>query len=226
MDNRWIIYWVCIMAANFCVHCSARQSVDAATGSARAVPVEAPLPPLVDVQSAAGDPATIGCADGQREGFADLGRFPTIAACEGNWAGPLSLRAAPTGKACGDDAGACAVPADLCATGWRVCGSDGAVSDLARITAAECENVSNGRYVGAMSHCKEQEGCVADSPGGRYPCFASGWCAEPVCCGRGCLGYGACRSGVWPDRTHTILGQDHGCAKMPPLAMGGVLCCK
>ncbi|MBI4821004.1 MAG: hypothetical protein HY791_32390 [Deltaproteobacteria bacterium] len=68
-----------------------------------------------------------GCADGAREGFLDMNRYPTIAGCSGAWSvgGVLETSAPACNRAGGDDGAAsegqgCA-SVDLCATGWHVC---------------------------------------------------------------------------------------------------------
>lgn len=176
---------------------------------------------------AAGDPAVVGCADGHREAFLDIGRHPAIAGCLGSWNGRLSLRARPTEQACGDELGPCATPADLCAVGWHVCGSGGAVGDLRQVSAEECEQAGGGRFAAGISHCKEQHGCAVDpSPQANYGCFERGWCSEPVCCGRDCGQFGLCRDGVWPQHTHIPFGQDQGCGSTESRRAGGVLCCR
>jgi hypothetical protein len=175
----------------------------------------------------AGDPSVIGCADGHREAFLDSQRFPAIAGCLGAWSGRQSLRAAPTGQACGDELGPCAAPADVCAPGWHVCGSSGAVADLRQVSADDCEQAGGGRFAAAISHCQEQHGCAVDpSPEASYGCFPRGWCSEPVCCGRDCGQFGLCRDGVWPQHTHIPFGQDQGCASTGAGRAGGVLCCR
>jgi hypothetical protein len=179
-------------------------------------------------QGQPGDPAVVGCADGQREAFVDLAQNGRIAGCIASWDGAHSLRAPQTGAACGDDRGPCAVPADACAPGWRVCASNGAVADLLQIGSGErCEQAGGGRFSAGMSHCLSQEGCQYDpSPQGNYPCFESGWCSEPVCCGADCGDFGACTGGVWPELTHIAQGMDQGCAAQTSQRAGGVLCCK
>ena len=89
--------------------------------------------------------SAVGCADGQREGFTDLGAYPDVAGCSGAWTIPSIHTEAPaaapacpglattdtTVAACGHGAGddganplgaGCNV-ADLCAPGWHVCAS-------------------------------------------------------------------------------------------------------
>jgi hypothetical protein len=173
------------------------------------------------------DPGVAGCADGQREAFLDLNRYPHIAGCLASWQGRQSLRANPTGRACGDELGPCAVPADACAPGWHVCGASGAVQELRAVDAEACENAGGGRYAAAISHCKTQRSCSHDDgPNATYECFAHGYCSEPVCCGRDCGQFGICRDGVWKQHTHIPFGQDQGCASTESRRAGGVLCCR
>lgn len=178
-------------------------------------------------QGASGEPGVVGCADGQRELFVDAARFPGIAGCLGGWQGTKDMRARATGGACGDDSGECAVPADLCAPGWRLCGATGAIADLKQVTGEECATAGGGRFSAALSHCETQSGCTYDTrPDGDYGCFKRGWCSETVCCGADCGALGACTDGVWPGKTHIAIGQDQGCGATSSRRAGGVLCCR
>ncbi|GAB4212745.1 MAG: hypothetical protein OHK0013_35840 [Sandaracinaceae bacterium] len=174
--------------------------------------------------AASADPTVAGCSDGTREAFHG---HPSVAGCGASWQGEASLRAPRSGGACGDTLGLCGVPADACAAGWHVCGASGSVEEVRRIGAEACEHAGGGRYSAAISHCLTQEGCsYDDGPSARYECFAEGWCSEPVCCGDDCGDFGACTSGVWPDRTHIAQGTDQGCGRTSSVRAGGVLCCK
>jgi hypothetical protein len=179
-------------------------------------------------QGQPGDPAVVGCADGQREAFVDANAHPRIAGCIASWEGAKSLRAAQTGARCGDDQGPCASPADACAPGWRICAANGAVADLLQIGSGEaCEQAGGGRFSAGMSHCLTQSGCeYKPTPDGNYPCFDSGWCSEPVCCGADCGDFGACTGGVWENKTHIPVGTDQGCGAQTSQRAGGLLCCK
>jgi len=71
---------------------------------------------------------TVGCADGQREGFLDQTAYAQIAACAGAWDQPgiTPDSVKPTCNRQGGDDGAKAdgkgcSSADLCAEGWHVC---------------------------------------------------------------------------------------------------------
>jgi hypothetical protein len=178
-------------------------------------------------QGIPGAPEQIGCADGQREAFVDAAAYSTIAGCLASWNGAQSMRAPRTGAACGDDGSPCAVPGDACAAGWHVCGDGGAMADLRQISGAECESAGGGRFSAAVSHCISQSGCQYDpAPAAIYPCFESGWCSEPVCCGADCGEFGSCRDGAWPNATHIPVGQDQGCGATLSQRAGGVLCCR
>jgi hypothetical protein len=178
------------------------------------------------VQGTPGPPATVGCSDGQREGLLDPVLYPHIAGCLGSWTGGQSFRAATTGAACGDDIGPCAVPADICAPGWHVCGTSGDPAELLRITTSQCEQAGGGAYLTAVSYCLANAGvCTyAASKTDPYGCAASGTCSESVCCGAGCNGYGVCTDAVWTGRTHAIADGD-GCGAAHARSAGGVLCC-
>lgn len=183
-------------------------------------------------RGAKGDPAQVGCADGQREGLINLNTYPRIAACLGSWSGQKSLRAAPTGRACGDGIGSCSSPADICAVGWHICGQSGDISEVKQLTAQQCRAAGNGRFSAAISHCETQDGCVYDDAAsggdgdGKYACYDQGWCSEPVCCGEACGEFGACTGGIWPEQTHIAQGMDQGCGQLDTRRAGGVLCCK
>ena len=92
-----------------------------------------------------GEPGTIGCADGTREGFADPAAWRDIAGCSGAWSIP-GVRGPQAGQPrCGRAAGntgivpggiGCAA-VDLCAEGWHVC-RDG--DDVRRKSPTECES--------------------------------------------------------------------------------------
>jgi hypothetical protein len=186
----------------------------------------APGRPAAPPAGIAGDPAVVGCADGQREAFTDARAYPRIAGCLAGWEGKRDLRAGPTGRPCGDDAGACAAPADACAPGWRLCGGTGALADLRSLTGTQCEQAGPGRFVAAISHCESQWGCEYDRAAtARYQCYADGWCAEPVCCGAACRDTGTCADGVWLKGTHIVDGK-RGCGALALAPDEGVLCCR
>lgn len=175
-----------------------------------------------------GDPKQVGCADGQREGFADIDKFPTIAGCLGVWNEAMTLRKGKTSKPCGDDLDICSSPADVCAEGWHVCARDGDYQDLtSRVDGQQCsDGAGPGKFVAAISHVKKKKECSpTPEPGTRYPCLKEGWGAEPVCCGQDCK-FGNCRDGVWAKQTRISRGIAQGCGAVTSDRNGGVLCCK
>jgi len=193
------------------------------------------------IESEKGDPAIVGCADGQREGFADITRHRRVAGCLATWEGTKSLRDKPTNKPCGDDikadakdakaaaatAGVCTVPADACAPGWHVCGNNGKNDDLKTHTTFKACNkeAGPGKFVAAISHGQTEELCPpAPGPDTVFPCMDSGYCAEPVCCGDNCQ-FGKCRDGVWKGQTRISLGKAEGCGSVTSERNGGVMCC-
>ncbi len=179
------------------------------------------------VESEKGDPKLVGCADGQREGFADMKKHPRVAGCVGEWEGVKSYRDKPTGKACGDDGAKCAVPADLCAPGWHVCGADGKGKDLTdRAAFADCNNAGPGRFNAGVSHSisEEIDPCPKIKPNTVLPCFQAGLGSEPVCCGNDCRA-GKCKDGVWKGKTKISMGTSEGCGAVTSASNGGVMCC-
>lgn len=177
-------------------------------------------------QGEPGDPAVVGCADGQREAFPDLAAAPAVAGCIAEWTGVTSMRTPPTGAACGDDLGACAAPADACAEGWHLCGFDGGLDEIDAIGGDACQSAGGGRFVAAVSHCEEQRDCKYDDPArGNYECFEDGWCSEPICCGSDCE-FGVCTDGVWTGKTRIAIGTDQGCGAIGSSRARGVLCCR
>lgn len=180
------------------------------------------------VESFRGTPEAVGCSDGQREGFADLSRFPNIAGCLGRWQGRKKLTADKVGPACGDDGQACVSPADLCAAGWHVCAQNGNAADLKdRVSAQACaKEAGPGRFVAAMSHGQEARICPPPpGPHTRFPCTERGVCSEPVCCGDACS-FGACRDAVWRGKTRISRASPNGCGAAVSKHHGGVLCCR
>ncbi len=87
-----------------------------------------------------------GCADGLRDAFRDLARYPRIAGCAGGFAIPgLSRATSPTcGRGAGDDGanpdGRGCTASDLCAPGWHVCLS---VRDVATHSPDGCRGASD-----------------------------------------------------------------------------------
>ncbi|MCW5801404.1 MAG: hypothetical protein KIT31_03265 [Deltaproteobacteria bacterium] len=160
----------------------------------------------------------IGCADGERDGFADFEVFPRIAACAGVWVPAASLRKPATGSPCGGEV-MCASPADLCATGWHICSS---AQELAVVSAEQCAEAGEGQYLAAMSSSAAEGEC---DPGlvDAMPCRERGANAQPVCCGEGCVD-ARCRDAVWKGAT-AIASSGLACGASAVAIGDGVLCC-
>ena len=159
---------------------------------------------------------SVGCSDGVRDAFADLGLYPGIAGCRGAYPS-ASLRAPKTGAACGEFSGSCAAPADLCATGWHICGVPpyGAADVSLRLTQSACDSVF-GEYLAALGN----EACE--------PCgTANGQGA--ACCGTLCIRQlGDC---IWPHGTSWSGSIDNhvntcGESRNDFPSYYGVLCCR
>ena len=97
----------------------------------------------------------IGCADGSREGFADLVSFPRIAACAGGWSVPGIVPApvAACGRTAGDDSanpnGTGCSAEDLCDEGWHVCAS---VEELSAVlSSCDLLTTSDAFFIAAVS---------------------------------------------------------------------------
>jgi hypothetical protein len=82
--------------------------------------------------------STVGCADGTREAFASIARFPRIAGCAGAWTIPGVVVPRPSTTRCAGVSGnsgtnttgmGCAVD-NLCADGWHVCDGAGELDIL------------------------------------------------------------------------------------------------
>jgi hypothetical protein len=105
-----------------------------ASGSAEcgAVPPPAPVTatdncgPVTPVFTEQSFPASVGCSDGQREGYVDVGLYPNVAGCSGGWSVPgvLTTLAPSCNFGAGDDgtnpSGLDCDVADVCAPGWHV----------------------------------------------------------------------------------------------------------
>jgi len=112
-----------------------------------------------------GGPAS-GCADGTREGFTDLARFPNIAGCAAKWKNGLGV-CPERHIGSNDEMFGCSA----CATGWHLCGWR-PTDDL---TTSTCEGNKSGTDRAEVSRhvcyddCREQPGLFASGA-----VFASG----------------------------------------------------
>ena len=179
--------------------------------------------------------SVVGCSDGEREGFIDIARFPTIAACSATWNGSLGLRDPRTGGACGDELGPCLAPVDACAPGWHVCADNGQLTDItSRVSAADCGDAGGtpvGEFVAAAQHC---ESCAGSCTTGESACTyatiygctpSSATCNEPMCCGTDCYTSQNCKGGGYPAPDTKVGAPNQPCGALPGDSQTGVLCC-
>jgi hypothetical protein len=186
--------------------------------------------------------ATSGCADGTREAFTDVARYPTIAGCEAWWEGSQSMRAPRSGQEwCGNSTGIkCTVPADACATGWHVCMQSGWPADIrdrpSYATGADagskalpwldCQQANSGHWFAAGSSSAYpvgQGGSCSAFPLGCYADDVSGY-MDTVACGTSTSSAG-CNNAVWTGYT---FGIGPPCAAVGAIRtdQNGVLCCQ
>lgn len=191
---------------------------------------KAPAPKPIELQAPHGDPVTVGCSDGQREGFIDGRAFPTIAGCSARWNDARSLRQGGTISPCGDDDQLCFAPQDACSKSWHVCGANGDPEDLrGRVSAAQCKTSGPFAFLAGFSHVnsassRNQE-CGPSAGSGELTCQSSGWGSEPVCCGAGCAP-GVCRDAIWKGQTQIFFGANDSCGRFAAELNTGILCCK
>ena len=160
-------------------------------------------------RSAALPSATTGCADGARDGFTDLDRWPAIAACAGGFDGFI------------DDAPARA----LCSAGWHVCtGDDPAIG---AVTLEDARAFSGCFAFDAAHDCHDCFARCRPAIGACQKCCVSGAPTDPDMAGVGA----ACT--FWdsgPQQSCLATGRsdattnDFGCGWRPGLT--GVVCCR
>ncbi len=127
---------------------------------------------------------TMGCADGEREGFTDATAFPNIAACAGGWTEPGILDVQPSCQhIAGDDsvnpAGLGCSAADLCAEGWHVCDSP---EDVARSSPAGCRYPwEDGVFYAAAVSGDGGGTCTQDGTNDLIGCGSAGSSADSSC---------------------------------------------
>ena len=185
-----------------------------------------------------GDPNTVGCSDGTREGFHDTANWPNIAGCAGGWQWigllDLSARAPRCGRVSGNDSrnpnGAECSAADLCADGWHAC-VDG--PDVARSSPTGCESVGSPgeqTFFAVVTGASAQGVCYPDQSATNdlHGCGSIGqpesdWC--PPLTRR--MGFADCiPTGVWQCGTvDESLSEAQWVTKSGP-SLGGILCCR
>ena len=138
-----------------------------------------------------------------------------VRGCGARWDGSMSMRAAPTGRACGTAPNpSCGAPADACGPGWGVCLSHSSPSldtdtFISLVDPATC-GVPTGAFLAAMSHapfgatsCPNPANHSLDNECSPAPGYGS----EPLCCGAVC-GVPSCSTALWPGKTRALFGAE------------------
>jgi hypothetical protein len=189
-----------------------------------------------DLAPVIGDPNSVGCSDGTREGFRDVTNWPDIAGCAGGWTSPglldLVARSPRCGRVSGNDSinpnGDECSAADLCALNWHAC-VDG--PDVARRSPTGCESLGlpgDQAFFAVMTGASPQGVCYSDpsATNDLHGCGSIGqpesdWC--PPLTRR--MGFADC-TGVWQCGTvDDSLDEASKVYKTGP-SLGGVLCCR
>jgi len=177
-----------------------------------------------------------GCADGEREGFTDLGGFPEVAACSGGWdVAGMGAEEPACGRGAGDDgdntAGVGCTVQDLCAEGWAVCADAdelaGALPD-----GASCEDLEptvGGRPLFASAQRGSNQVGLSCDGMGTNDVFGCG--APSMNLRANCAPFNRSIAGGEPapwslGRRAAFNTTEWDVARKPGSARGGVLCCR
>jgi hypothetical protein len=186
-----------------------------------------------------GPPAQVGCADGTREGFTDLGRWRDIAGCAGGFRmaglqGPRTYvpqcnrEAGNTGA---NPSGVGCSVADLCAQGWQVCEDSAA---LALRAPGGCEEaIPEGFALFFLVRAGASPGGVC-APGSGWQndlhgCGSFGMPAHETCAPLDRrLSFSTCQAtaGIWSCGDADSHLQETALVTKAGPALGGVLCCR
>jgi hypothetical protein len=232
-----------------------RAKSDAAPTTDAAVPETEDAPPpdrrpelsradrLLDVGEPVGiegPPATVGCADGTREGFTSLDDWPAIAGCSGAWQVPGAMGLEARQPRCDRQGGntgrradgeGCSV-ADLCAEGWHVCADAGEVT---RVSPSGCESAlrpGEGSLFVVAAGASQQGLCLPD-PAAANDLHGCGdeslGQPESAACQplERRMGFADCAAtGVWSCGTADDHLREAGIVTKRDSRLGGVLCCR
>jgi hypothetical protein len=176
----------------------------------------------------------IGCADGVRDGFADVATFPLIAACSGAWVIPGLGAPANTDPKCatsGDDRptnGVGCAAANLCAADWHICASDADVA--AHLPAGQtCAAITTNDFFATNQGSEAGGVCSTAGANDLFGCGQLGNAASPTCApldaasGNQCA---AIESAGWSCGGTPGNTTERTSVVKPMLSGGGVLCCK
>jgi len=185
-----------------------------------------------------GAPELVGCSDGTREGFRDLGAWPDIAGCAGAFDQPgvVGLTAPACGRRAGDTgvapAGRGCSAADLCAEHWHLCRD--AADVASRSPAGGCEGcvpAGEPRFFLVAAGASAMGVCSPD-PEAANDLHGCGWLGRPE--SEACapllrrLGFADCRAtdGVWSCGDTSDHLREAALVTKPGPGLGGALCCR
>lgn len=186
-----------------------------------------------------GEPGDLGCADGSREGFADLTAWPDIAACAGGFRlrgldGDLARTPQcqrESGNTGANPAGVGCSAADLCAEGWQVCEDAGEVARRSPTGCAGAVPPGFALFFLVRAGASADGLCIPGSSlrNDLHGCGSFGEPEHPSCAPLDRrLDFVACYS----SRGHWTCGDDQAhlqetveVSKAGP-SLGGVLCCR
>jgi hypothetical protein len=187
-----------------------------------------------------GAPLTVGCSDGTREGFRQVGAWPKIAGCAGAFdqmgiIGPAALKPMcglragdsgrnPEGKGC--------TAADLCAEHWHLCRDGKDVAEHSPTGDCEgCVPAGEPRFFLVASAASIAGVCSPD-PTEANDLHGCGWLGEPE--SEGCfpldrrMGFADClrTNGVWQCGDDSDAAREAAVVTKRGITLGGVLCCR
>lgn len=196
----------------------------------------------VDLTPVIGDPLTIGCSDGTREGFRDFTHWPKIAGCAGAWRLPGLIVASTRVPQCmhvaGNDSrnpeGLGCSAADLCAPTWHACLGGPDVASHSPTGGCESIVLPGEEALFVVMAGASPEGVCYPDPAATNDLHGCGsmHIGQPE--SGGCpplnrrLGFSDCAAtaGVWECGTAADSLSEATVVTKPDPSLGGVLCCK
>ena len=187
-----------------------------------------------------GAPYSVGCSDGTREGFRDLGNWPTLAGCAGAFDQPgvvgspdllptCSLLAGDTNV---NRSGTGCTAADLCAANWHVCrNGDDVVKHSPTGDCEGCVPAGEPRFFLVASGASPMGICSPDSQevNDLHGCGGLGQPETQTCAPLSRrMGFADClaTSGVWMCGGQADSLQEARLVTKVGTTLGGVLCCR
>jgi hypothetical protein len=215
--------------------------------SADATTADATVDAAVDRQAAdageppglAGAPLAVGCADGTREGFRNLDRWPVIAGCSGAFGQAGVVGSPDLSRTCGHPAGDTATQptdpdcsaADLCAAGWHVCRNAAEVAQRSGSGCEGCVPAGEPRFFLVAAGASTMGVCSPDPQAANdlHGCGGLGQAESDGCAPLSRrLGFADCLTtdGVWSCGGVADSTREAAVVTKTQTTLGGVLCCR